>query len=383
MQILEWEEVQGQAFLVRGTRYVVSIEEQEQKGAAAKEEERARREKDKEEERQRKAAARNAPHSPVVSAVRPGRLGTSGGSGPRVDSPVRRSASARKEPGRFGTVPQRSPASRTPIKSSRAPGAGKLAAGEAGKENSAAPSFSAASARTGEATGEQVASNQRLPLGDSSQDNVASVLGKQELEAKGSCPTKVDAEKACDEADANNFVAGEQPCEVDAFGEEGVAEQQPGEMDADGDQEAALLMSPEPGGREAEGCLKDGVAASSPARMAVSRGARGLLLQSPAACFPRVSEEGDGTDEEAASPTKAPAGGSSLVMGDWDYLADSYFTDEERGEIGRELARELRDRAEEIEGFRQGTRMVKFKKGELLGAGSFGQVCACMLSDLL
>ena len=57
-----------------------------------------------------------------------------------------------------------------------------------------------------------------------------------------------------------------------------------------------------------------------------------------------------------------------------DYLGDRYYTDEERVEIRRELLREMEERKEELEAAVETSSKIRYKKGEVLGAGSFGQV---------
>ena len=51
-----------------------------------------------------------------------------------------------------------------------------------------------------------------------------------------------------------------------------------------------------------------------------------------------------------------------------------YYTDEERVEIRRELLKEMEERKDELEAAVQTGSKIRFKKGEVLGAGSFGQV---------
>jgi serine/threonine protein kinase len=57
-----------------------------------------------------------------------------------------------------------------------------------------------------------------------------------------------------------------------------------------------------------------------------------------------------------------------------DYLGDRYYTDEERVEIRRELLKEMDERKDELEAAVEKSSKIRFKKGEVLGAGSFGQV---------
>ena len=60
-----------------------------------------------------------------------------------------------------------------------------------------------------------------------------------------------------------------------------------------------------------------------------------------------------------------------------DYLGDCYYTDEERVEIRRELVREMEQRKEELIAASAAVdtaSKICFKKGDVLGAGSFGQV---------
>ena len=398
-QIGEWEEANDQPFLVRGKRYVVTIEEEERRDAEAKEEERARREREKEEERQRKAAMRNTPQSPVPSSMRQGRVG---------ESPARRPMSAHKrEAGRFQTVPQRSPATRTPVRSSRAPGStlkdsGKAmaGAGDGGKENSNAPGETtvAAAPQAQQEAGAAPVKRTALAPSPCPKNNMIVPSLKDTCEKARPCDIAVEQGVAHAAADA------EVDCHTDAS-ERGSSisssNDDANNANADGEEEARLLFSPrceDRGGAHglpiAEATPLEHhpspVVTSSPAAWiaspaAPSSGLRGMLLSPAPSCFPRVLEEGEeeedtlaggGLAEEESTPTRTPAGAGSdsLAMGDWDYLADNYFTDEERIEIGRELTRELRERGDEIATLQKGTKQVKFKKGELLGAGSFGQV---------
>jgi hypothetical protein len=66
-------------------------------------------------------------------------------------------------------------------------------------------------------------------------------------------------------------------------------------------------------------------------------------------------------------------GGTSSQMVH-DYLGDRYYTDEERVEIRRELLKEMDERKDELEAAVEKSSRIRFKKGEVLGAGSFGQV---------
>lgn len=80
------------------------------------------------------------------------------------------------------------------------------------------------------------------------------------------------------------------------------------------------------------------------------------------------SEEG-GEDEQGRVSSQSSS--SQMVH---DYLGDRYYTDEERVEIRRELLREMEERKEELEAAVETSSKIRYKKGEVLGAGSFGQV---------
>jgi hypothetical protein len=397
-QIGEWEEANDQPFLVRGKRYIVTIEEEERRDAEAKEEERARRDREKEEERQRKAARRNTPQSPVPSSMRQGRVG---------ESPARRPVSAHKrEAGRFQTVPQRSPATRTPVRSSRAPGSttkdsskAMAGAGDGGKENSNTLGGALAADAPQPQHEADAAAAQRTALAPSPspKNNMIVPSLKKACEKSGPCDAVAEQKVLHAEADAevDGNDASVRGSSTSSSNDDA------NNANADGEEEARLLFSPrceDQGGahglpiaettplehhRSPVVPLSPAAWIASPA--APSSGLRGMLLSPAPSCFPRVLEEGEeeedtlaggGLAEEESTPTRTPAGAGSdsLAMGDWDYLADNYFTDEERIEIGRELARELRERGDEIATLQKGTKQVKFKKGELLGAGSFGQV---------
>ena len=69
---------------------------------------------------------------------------------------------------------------------------------------------------------------------------------------------------------------------------------------------------------------------------------------------------------------KGGVGTSSQMV--HDYLGDRYYTDEERVEIRRELLKEMDERKDELEAAVEKSSKIRFKKGEVLGAGSFGQV---------
>jgi len=101
-----------------------------------------------------------------------------------------------------------------------------------------------------------------------------------------------------------------------------------------------------------------------------------------------ASEAGTGAEVARGAPPTLGRKTSAKLQeepAEWDYLGDNYysdFTDEERAEIGREVQREMDERKDELQLLAAGTRrQIRFKRGELLGAGSFGQVYLALDED--
>jgi len=102
----------------------------------------------------------------------------------------------------------------------------------------------------------------------------------------------------------------------------------------------------------------------------------------------RASQLGIAAGTDRTTPPAFKGAGASAVAGEeneWDYLGDNYYADfsqEEQAEIGREVAREMEERRDELAQVAAGTRrQVRFKRGELLGAGSFGKVFLALDED--
>ena len=349
----EWEENEGEQFLLLGRRFLEIMDEEKEREERERDEEKLRRE----EERQRLKAARASAHSSAACPAASSPCMPVKAS-PRLPTSAQRKAN-------FATVPQRSPLTKTMPKSLVFPA----------KESSSSSSFSDKENHGQSATSRHMLVNSADDL--SPRQNESS---KQEERKETSMMEEVNSSsfKSPEKSDRSELSFHQLSESQDV---EGICSNLDLDLSSD-----RLLQDPED--PPALSSSAPPPQAPSPSEHA-ALGALSVEFISPMkppkprpSTLPVVAEE-----ESAASSSASSSLSPSVTVQEqetqeveekrlsvhyWDYLGDNYYTPEEHAEVRREVMKEMEERQDELKAMAKNN--IKFKKGELLGAGSFGQV---------